>query len=322
MLTDSLDCLCAGIIVADIVCQPIEKSPPAGALIKTAGIEFSIGGCSSNMAVDMVRLGMKVGLSGRVGHDVFGREVRDRLDSAGVDTTRLETSDATPTSSTFVLNVKNEDRRFIHCVGANAEYDGSGLTESIIRGTKSLFIGGFGLMESLTAEKAIRLFRIAREAGVTTAFNVVVPESTAINAWINPVLPWTDYFFCNDDEGRRITGQTDPVRQAESLREIGAKTAIVTCGERGSILIGPKDRLKAGIHQVKPLDPTGTGDAFASGFLYGLLRGESIERSLKLGTALGASCVRSMGATTGVFNESELLDFVQANELKVESIPS
>lgn len=320
MLINSLDCLCAGIIVADIVCQPIEKSPPAGALIKTDGIEFSIGGCSSNMAVDMVRLGMKVGLSGRVGNDLFGREVRERLHSAGVDTTRLETSDQTPTSSTFVLNVKNEDRRFIHCVGANAEYDGGELTESVIRGTRSLFVGGFCLMEALTAERAIRLFRIAREAGVVTAFNVVVPESTDVKAWVNPVLPWTDYFFCNDDEGERITGQSDPIRQAESLRKLGAKTAIVTCGERGSILIGPNDRLRAAVYRVQPLDPTGTGDAFASGFLFGLLRGESISQSLKLGTALGASCVRSMGATTGVFDQSELMEFVHCNELAIESI--
>lgn len=320
MLNNSLDCLCAGIIVADMVCQPIEKSPPAGALIKTDGIEFSIGGCSSNMAVDMVRLGMKVGLSGRVGNDLFGREIRDRLGSAGVNTAWLETSHRTPTSSTFVLNVKNEDRRFIHCVGANAEYDGSELTESIIQGTRSLFIGGFCLMESLTAERAIRLFRIAREAGVMTAFNVVVPENADVTAWINPLLPWTDYFFCNDDEGKRITGESDPVRQAESLRNLGAKTSIVTCGERGSVLIGPNDRLKADVYRVQPLDPTGTGDAFASGFLFGLLRGESIGQCLKLGTALGASCVRSMGATTGVFNTSELADFVRANGLAIQSI--
>ena len=319
-MSASLDCLCAGIIVADMVCQPIAKLPPAGGLTKTDRIEFSIGGCSANMAVDMVRLGLTVGLSGRVGQDLFGREIRDRLNVSNVDTGRLEFSPTSPTSSTFVLNVRGEDRRFIHCVGANAEYDGQELTEEAIRQAKSLFVGGFGLMESLTAERAIRLFQIARQTGVATALNVVLPENTETMEWLTPVLPWTDFFFCNNDEAGRITGQSDPVRQAEELRNFGAKTAVVTQGDRGVVLISPEARLRAGVYPVQPVDGTGTGDAFASGFLFGLLRGEGLRQSLTFGTAMGASCVRSMGATTGVFNATELIDFVRNHPLSIESI--
>ena len=315
----SIDCLCAGIIVADMVCQPIATLPPAGALIKTDGIEFSIGGCSANMAVDMLRLGLNVGLSGRVGNDLFGREVRNLLSGSGVDTSRLEESTTTPTSSTFVLNVKGDDRRFIHCVGANAEYDGTQLRDDDIRQAKSIFMGGYCLMEGMTPERAIRLFRIAREAGVITALNVVIPENTDMRAWLNPVFSWTDYFFCNNDEAARITGKSHAIEQAEALRSLGVKTAIVTEGDRGAIVIGPETRLRAGVYPVKPIDGTGTGDAFASGFLYGLLRKESLAQCLKLGTAMGASCVRSMGATTGVFNEKDLNEFVAANSLAVES---
>ena len=318
-MTATVDCLCAGIIVADMVCQPIASMPPSGALIKTDRIEFAIGGCSANMAVDMVKLGMRVGLSGRVGNDLFGREVRHLLSEQGVDTSRLEVSDKVPTSSTFVLNVKGDDRRFIHCVGANAEYDGLNLSSDEIRLARSIFIGGFGLMESLTTERAIRLFQIAREANVITALNVVIPQHSNLGTWLVPVLPWTDYFFCNDDEADRITGESDPIRQAESLHELGAKTAIVTRGDKGAILIGPNARLRAGVYNVTRVDGTGTGDAFASGFLDALLRGEEIAQCLKSGTAMGASCVRSMGATTGVFNSAQLTEFIKTQPLSIES---
>lgn len=315
----SIDCLCAGIIVADMVCQPIDVMPPAGALVKTERIEFSIGGCSANMAVDMTRLGLNVGLSGRVGQDLFAREVRERLNQSGVDTTRLEESKTTPTSSTFVVNVKGEDRRFIHCVGANAEFDGTQLGEDDIRSAKSIFLGGYCLMEAMTPERVMRLFRIAREAGVITGLNVVIPEKTDMRAWLSPVFAWTDYFFCNNDEAEQITGESDVIRQAEALQKLGVRTAVVTHGHRGAVVFSPDQRLRAGVYPVKPIDGTGTGDAFASGFLYGLLRRESLVESLKLGTALGASCVRSMGATTGVFNEHELRDYVAANPLVIES---
>src|SRR5436305_3592783 len=124
-MTKSLDCLCAGIVVADTVCQPIARLPSAGALIMTDRVELTIGGCSANIAVDMVKLGLNVGLSCRVGNDLFGREVSEQLAAVGVETSQIEVSPTAPTSTTFVLNVQGEDRRFIHCVGANAEYDGS-----------------------------------------------------------------------------------------------------------------------------------------------------------------------------------------------------
>ena len=319
-MTQPLDCLCTGIVVADSVCRPIAAMPPAGGLIKTDRIEFSIGGCSANVAVDLARLGLNVGLSGRVGDDLFGREIRTRLNQSGVSTDGLEVSPTAPTSSTFVLNVAGEDRRFIHCVGANAEYDGGCLDQHAISSARSIFLGGFGLMESLTPDRAIRLFRMARAANIPTALNIVVPQKTELSEWIHPILPWTDYFFCNNDEAGQITQQTDPVRQAEQLQSAGARNAIVTHGERGAIMVGSTGRLKSAVYPVQPIDGTGTGDAFAAGFLLGVLKSVSLADCLKWGTAMGASCVQSIGATTGVFNAAELRDFVEANELQIESL--
>jgi sugar/nucleoside kinase (ribokinase family) len=175
-------------------------------------------------------------------------------------------------------------------------------------------------MNSLTPDRVIRLFRIARDAGAVTALNVVLPENSDMVSWLKPVLPWTDYFFCNNDEAARITGESDPLAQVQVLQSFGAKTGIVTQGERGAILGNSTRRRRAGVYSVTPVDGTGTGDAFASGFVYGLLRGHSVEQALRFGTAMGASCVRSMGATTGVFNEAELTEFVRTNPLSIESI--
>ena len=319
-MSHSLDCLSAGIVVADTICQPIAKMPPAGGLTKTERIEFSIGGCSANVAVDLARLGLRVGISGRVGDDLFGREVRDRLVASGVATEQLERSSTSPTSSTFVLNVAGEDRRFIHCVGANAEYDGTLIKEADIRNSRALYVGGFCLLESLTPERVIRLFRTAREVGTKTILNVVLSESTDTMAWLHPVLPWTDFFFTNNDEAERITHEQDSLAQAVALCRLGVKTVVVTLGERGAVMVSEEIRQRIGVFPVQPIDGTGTGDAFTAGFMYGVLRGDTLRECLKLGTAMGASCVRSMGATTGVFNAAELAEFVEMHSLPVESL--
>ena len=316
----SLDCLCAGIVVADSVCQPIARMPPPGSLIRTDRVEFTIGGCAANVAVDMAKLGLCVGVSGRVGDDVFGREVRDRLVASTVDCAGLVLSQTAPTSSTFVLNVRGEDRRFIHCVGANAEYDGMQVTAHDIGSAKVLYVGGFGLLEALTPECVLRMFRLAREANVTTILDVCLPDSDGdFGAWIEAVLPWTDFYFPNNDEAERLCGEADPQAQVLRFREFGAKTVVITCGSRGAFFASPTERLRSDIYPVEAVDATGTGDAFVAGFVYGLLHGADASRSLQLGTAMGASCVRSMGATTGVFNADELTRHVNTHPLRVET---
>src|SRR5438093_1586290 len=98
-MSNCLDCLCAGIIVAKSVCQPIARMPPPGGLARTERVELTIGGCAANVAVDMAKLGLRVGVSGRVGDDVFGRDVRDRLVASAVDCSGLILSQTMPTSS-------------------------------------------------------------------------------------------------------------------------------------------------------------------------------------------------------------------------------
>ena len=319
-MSGPFDCICAGIVVGDSICQPIAAIPPQGRLATTERVEFTIGGCAANVAVDMTKLGLRIGISGRVGDDVFGREVRDLLVAAKVDCSGLVFSQTAPSSTTFVLNVQGEDRRFIHCIGANTEYDGTTLTDEQIRSAKSLYVGGFGLFPALSPEKVNRMFRVAREAGVITILDVVLPDHGDFLAWIEAVLPWTDYFFPNNDEAALLLrGEADPKIQVQRFRAMGANTVVITCGSHGAIFASPDKQLKSEIYRVEPVDATGTGDAFVSGFVFGLLRSESAERCLQLGTAMGASCVRSMGATTGVFNARELLDYVEKSPLKIET---
>ncbi|MGQ0637061.1 MAG: carbohydrate kinase family protein [Planctomycetaceae bacterium] len=315
------DCLCVGIVVADFICDPIARLPAAGELVPTDRINLAIGGCASNVAVDLAKLGRKSAVAGCVGPDGAGRLISEMLREAGVDTTHLAGAHAAETSATLIVNVRGEDRRFIHSVGANAVFDGSEIGIDVVAQARVLYLGGFGLMARLGGQAATRLFRLAREAGVSTVLDVVLPDSRDRWPELAQVLPYTDVFAPNTDEARLLTGLPDPVQQAEQFLAAGAKTVIVTCGSDGAVLATEAQKLRAKPFRVEFVDGTGSGDAFDAGFIHGMLNGASPERCLELGCALGASCVRKSGATAGVFTASELDAFLSREKLALERIP-
>jgi sugar/nucleoside kinase (ribokinase family) len=65
------------------------------------------------------------------------------------------------------------------------------------------------------------------------------------------------------------------------------------------------------------VDGSGGGDAFAAGYIAGLVRGLDAEGCLRLASAVGASCVRAVGTTTGVFTREECDAFLRAHPLRI-----
>jgi sugar/nucleoside kinase (ribokinase family) len=303
--------------VADHVCEPIDHVPAAGELVLTDKMSLSIGGCASNVAVDLAKLGRKATVVGRVGRDVFGRFVRESLGEAGVDCTHLVESATADTSGSFVINVRGQDRRFIHAAGANAEFSGREVTPELIRSCRVLYLGGYCLSDQPTTEHVAAMFQAAREAGVTTLLDVVIPSPADYWPQLRPVLPFTDVFLPNNDEAKLITGLDDPREQAAAFHRAGAKTVVVTCGGDGSVLVDSSGSYRAGSYPVEFVDGTGSGDAFVAGYIHALLAGRDTLDCVRYGSALGASCVRATGATTGVFNAVELDGFLVADKLAI-----
>ena len=114
------DCLSVGLLVADHLCLPLARMPLPGELLVVDRLLLNIGGCASNAAMDMARVGVKVGVVGCVGQDIFGQYVIDTLQGGGVDTSSIYRLKDVGTSGTLIVNVVGEDRRFIHAIGANA----------------------------------------------------------------------------------------------------------------------------------------------------------------------------------------------------------
>lgn len=302
------------------MCAPVERMPKAGELVMTDRLALTVGGCAANAAVDLSRLGVSVQVAGRVGDDVFGRFVVDRLREWGVGTAGVQVTPETDTSQTLIVNVRGQDRRFLHSFGANGRFTGADIPLERVRDCRVLYVGGYLLTPALTQDDLVPVFQTARSAGVTTVLDVGVPEPGEYMNRLDRLLPLADFFLPNIDEAKAITGIADPVSQADRFREAGAETVVVTCGAEGSVLVSRENRLRAGTYTIDFVDGSGCGDAFDAGFIFGLLEGYDAEMCLRWASALGASCVRAIGTTAGVFTRQEAEAFVGEQPLQIERI--
>lgn len=312
---------CAGILVADTFCGPMRALPPAGELLAVDAMPSRAGGCAANVAIDLAKQGMAVDINGCLGQDSSASVVVKELEAARVGCKRLVYTADYPTSKTVILLVKGQDRRYIHMFGANAAFKASDIPRDWLAGLKVFYLGGLFLMPSFKTEEFLKVLRFCRAHGVATVVDVVIPHRARnCRRDLAPLLPFIDYFLPNNDEAVVLTGRTRPEDQARVLLAGGAGTVIVTRGREGLFAARGKDGWRAGIYPTKVVDPSGSGDAFDSGVIVGMVRKWDLPTTLRHAAAVGASAVRAVGTTTGVFTAKEAKAFVAAHTLKLESV--
>jgi len=166
--TDSLDVLCVGIAVADVMAKPIDELPAWDHLATFDHIEHHIGGCAVNTGVDLARLGVKAAVSACLGRDGAGQFVRRRLEEEGVDVSGLVETNKASSSYTFVMIGSDGRRRYLHHVGANRARA-----------------------------------RLPRRPSMDTAFN----PNVDCRALLQPCLPYLDIFIPSIEEANAVTGR-------------------------------------------------------------------------------------------------------------------
>jgi sugar/nucleoside kinase (ribokinase family) len=320
----SMKIVCAGNLVADIFVDPIIAVPAAGQLALTERLLFGAGGCATNTAACLRRLGSPVKVLGKVGDDVLGNLVIEDLKRLGIDASCVSRSRMHPTSGTVIINVTGEDRRYIHCIGANADFSFSDIDFLALNGAKALYVGGYMAMPRFGAEDLNELFREAKKRSLTTILDVVIPLGQSISReQVAAMLVYTDVFLPNNDEAYALTGLREPRAQADYLARMNPDCCVViTQGRRGALAQRKDEVIQVGTYAVEAIDESGSGDAFAAGFITAVLQGWSLEDTLRFASAVGASCTRALGCTDGVFRFDEALTFMSENSLPAERWPA
>jgi len=310
---------CAGILVADMFCGPMQDLPREGQLLAIDAIEPGAGGCSANVAIGLAKQGFAVDLVGCVGTDSSAHSLLRSLEEDRVGCEHVAVTDLYPTSKTVILVVEGQDRRYIHMFGSNKAFTIGHIDRDWVAGLKLFYLGGLLALPGIDMDEFGELLRFCRREQVVTVVDVVVPQDFEVIEAVKPLLSEVDYFLPNDDEAAQITGQTDPVQQLRALDAWGARTAIVTLGEKGAVAVRNGECWRIGAYRVDCVDPSGSGDAFTGGIIAGVLRDLDMSGTLRYASAFGACATRALGTTGGLLSVAETEAFIEEHPMEIDS---
>ncbi len=311
----TLDIACVGILVADTMAKPIEKMPAWRQLSLVEQVELHVGGCANNTGTGAALLGMRVGVLGKVGQDGFGDFVLGHLKDEGIDTRGLKRDDKANTSFTFVMIAPDGERAFFHYVGANGEYSYEDVDWNVISESGILHVAGALVMPGLDGEPTARLLKRAKKMGVTTCLDTVWNSSIDGFATLKPSLLYLDYLLPSIDEARLMTGLESPEEVADALLAEGVGTVALKMGAEGSFVKNRVVQAYVPAFKAEVVDTSGAGDAWIAGFLTGVRKSWGLEASARLGNAMGALCVTTIGTTTGLRGWDETVAFMKSAEI-------
>ena len=303
--------LCSGSYLADFIVPDLPGIGEPGSLVYAPkGIHLSPGGHSANVALGLVQLGQDpVHSTGCVGDDPLGELIVALLDEHGVQV-HAQVAEGAATAKNIALIVRNQDRRFIAELAANALLD-PGLVEAHIRaiGPSVFYQGTVGGLRYVDPRLEYVL-AAAHAVGSLTVVDVVPPTG----GWgcLLDALGGVDVLHCNLYEAKDMLGAHEPGEVLGGLVERGVGLAAVSDGSEGLYASTGSLTVHMPAFMVTEVDPTGAGDALCAGLIKALiddgaspgglsaLEADELTALMLMGQAAGAACVTGLGATTAV----------------------
>lgn len=249
------------------------------------------GGSAANTIYGLASLGLETAFIGKISDDESGRFFRNDIIINNICPFLFQS--LTNTGKAITLITPDSERTFATYLGASIELSANDLKAEIFKGYDLFYVEGYIILNRELISKALKL---ASMAGLTIAMDLasynVVRENREF--LYDLLKKYVNIVFANEKEAKELTG-LEPYQAAEVLSEFCNKV-IVKTGTKGSIVRYKKETIKIEPVKSNPVDTTGAGDLYASGFIYGLSRGASPHTCGLLGSVLAGKVIENIGA--------------------------
>jgi hypothetical protein len=260
------------------------------------GVEVHSGGSCANTISALGLLGAKVLYCGQIGDDAFGKLYADSMTSV-CGGHALRTSDTHVTGKCLsLISTRDGERTMLTDLGASVHLPGIGSFADRIRGARVLHLTGYLFLGGPMRDTAYEAADAAKAAGIPISLDIADPfVARTITKDVRDLLArYVDICFLNQEEAEVVTGLA-PEAAVEELSSL-CRTAVVKLGGRGSLVRQDGVTHRIPVFPVTVADTTGAGDAYAGGFLYGMLNGWPPERAGELASRIAALTVGQVGA--------------------------
>jgi 5-dehydro-2-deoxygluconokinase len=321
-------------------CIDLYSSDVGAPFVEITGFSAYVGGSPTNIAVGARRLGLRTALLTAVGEDPVGDFVLHFLNKEGVDTRYVPRKPGRRTSA-VLLGIEPPDRFplvFYRDNCADIELNVDDVLATPIADTAVLEISGTGLSKEPSRSATVFAAEQAQGAGARVILDIDFRadqwhDARAFGLVIRSVLPLVDIAIGTEEEINaamlRDPGQVriehsqmsaphisgDLEANVRALLALGPEALVVKRGAAGaSVFLDDGRVLDAPGFPVEVYNVLGAGDAFASGFIYGLVKGWSWQEAARMGNACGAIVVTRHSCANSMGYENEVLEFIAERE--------
>jgi ribokinase len=268
----------------------IKSYPPADNKCEFTGMTIQGGGPVATALAALSRWGLRCTFAGVIGDDFFGDQIRAGLEAEGIDLRGLSVRKGLSSQFAFIAAEPGLGRRTIFWQRPTGPPPGpEELDLDLIRRARVFHTDGLFPEASLAAAKA------AREAGVP-----VVVDAGSLREGMLELARLSDCFIASSVFARSLTGKDDPVAACREMVALGPGLVGVTLGKKGSVAFDRGRLIRRPAYPVEPVDTTGCGDVFHAGFIYGLLKGWTMDRSLDWGAWAASRVSLKLGGRAGI----------------------
>jgi 5-dehydro-2-deoxygluconokinase len=320
-----LDVICLGRAAVDLYGQQT-----GGRLEDVQSFAKYLGGSSGNLAAGLARLGVRSAMLTRVGDEQMGRFVREQLSREGVDVSHVSTDPSRLTALVVLgIDAANESPHiFFRERCADMGLSADDVDESFIASSRMLAVTGTHLSTGTTRAAVRKAIDAARKSGTQVVLDIDYrpvlwglaragegasrfAESEEVTATLQRFLPDCDLLVGTEEEIAIAGGHADTLRALRAIRALTDAVIVLKRGASGCLAFESRvESLEDGIAargaDIEVFNTVGAGDAFLSGFLYGVLHGRSFAESGALGNACGALVVSRHGCTPAMPSRVEL----------------
>ncbi|MBN2322286.1 MAG: hypothetical protein JXQ30_01010 [Spirochaetes bacterium] len=290
-----IEVVAIGNIVNDFSIGPIDELPGLGKMYAVERISPVLGGTASIMVSGLGKMGIRVKLLGRIGDDIFGDFVIERLRDCGVDVSAVIRDRAVQTPITLGFVNGRGERRLLHCFGTDAVTTEADFDLSPYGKNTVFYVGGIDVMTKMRGEPVARVLREAKERGMTTVLDTVYDPFEEWFPVIGPSIAWIDLFVTSLKEAMHYASSSNPLEIIKFFRTHGSRCMVLKMGEKGCMVSDRDSRYRLLCPDLEAKDTIGAGDNFVAGFIAGIVKKMSLKDCARLGVAAGSLSTGCVG---------------------------
>lgn len=261
----------------------------------------SPGGSAANTAVGLARLGVKTGFIGKVAAGRDGDYLLEAFRAEGVDTGGVVVSKSGRCGSVIGFVDEDGQRALYLDPGVNSTLKFEEIDAGYVADARFLHLTSFA--SNVPFEAQLKLVEKATWIAVSLDPGMIYARKGLET--LRPLIRKCFVVLPNESELRLLTGKSCE-EGAEALLAEGVNVVAVKLGERGCYVTDGKESHFVPSYKVDVVDTTGAGDAFCTGFLYGLLNGKPLKQCGTLGNFVASRVITEMGARNGLPRKKDL----------------